>query len=51
MSDTNNVLSDKYRKLVVFDEANNKEIAVITSEQVITANSNLVVKLTPSFKI
>ncbi|MDF2873337.1 MAG: hypothetical protein K0R22_20 [Sporomusa sp.] len=48
MSDTNNVLSDKFSRLVVYDEANSKEIAVITSEQVITANPSIVVKLTPT---
>lgn len=43
----NKVLSESYSKLVVYDEKTKKELAVITHEEIKTANSDIVVKLTP----
>ena len=43
----NNILSEKYEKLSVFDEKSKKEIAVITADMITTANENIVVKLSP----
>ena len=44
---SNNILSEKYEKLIVFDEKSQKEIAVVTADMVTTANENIVVKLLP----
>ena len=43
----NNVLSEKYERLIVFDEKSKKEIAVVTADMITTANENIVVKLLP----
>lgn len=43
----NNVLSEKYESLIVFDEKSKKEIAVVTADMITTANENIVVKLLP----
>lgn len=43
----NNVLSEKYERLIVFDEKSKKEIAVVTANMITTANENIVVKLLP----
>lgn len=46
----NKILSENYSKLVVYDEKTKKELAVITHEEIKTANSNMVVKLIPTCK-
>jgi len=43
----NNVLSEKYEKLIVFDEKNQKEIAVITADMITIADESVVVRLLP----
>lgn len=42
-------LSDDYTKLVVLDKETGKEIAVVTNEEITTAEDNIVVKLTPTY--
>ena len=42
-------LSDDYQKLVVLDVNTGKEIAVITNDEIATAEDNIVVKLTPVY--
>lgn len=42
------ILNEKWDKLVVFDERSKKEIAVITQDNVTTADDAIVVKLSPS---
>ena len=42
-------LSDDYQKLVVLDVNTGKEIAVITNDEITTAEDNIVVKLTPVY--
>lgn len=41
----NKILDKKVKKLIVFDEKNKKEIAVITHDKVITSEVEIVVKL------
>ena len=40
-----NLLADDVTKIVIYDEKNKKEIAVITEEAVTTANDTIVVKV------
>lgn len=42
-------LSDDFKKLVVLDKETGKEIAVVTNEEITTAEDNIVVKLTPTY--
>lgn len=42
------ILSRSIQKIIVMERDAEKEMAVITNEEIITANSNIVVKLTPS---
>lgn len=44
----NGILSDKFDRLVVYDEESKKEIAVITKKLVTTADDNITIKLKPS---
>lgn len=41
----NKILDKKVKKLIIFDEKNKKEIAVITHDEVITSEAEIVVKL------
>lgn len=49
MAETNGILSPGFQKVVVFDTKKNEEIAVITPLEVITANEDIIVKLTPGY--
>lgn len=42
------ILSNRFESLVVYDEANKKELVVITKDDIVISNSNLLVKLKPS---
>ena len=44
----NDILSEKYESLVVYDTEKEKEIATITHDCVTTANSNVEVRLNPN---
>lgn len=41
----NNLLSHDVKKVVIYDEEQQKEVAVITKELITTANENIVVKV------
>ena len=41
----NELLSEDVKKIVVYDEHNKKEVAVITKELITTASENIVVKV------
>ena len=43
--DKKNLLADDVTKIVIYDEKNKKEIAVITEEAVTTADDTIVVKV------
>lgn len=43
------ILSDSYQKLVVLDVETGEELAVVTDEEITTARSSIVVKLTPRY--
>lgn len=45
--DSNRILSDAIERLIVEDTTTGKQIAVITDEDVFTANDNIVVRLKP----
>lgn len=45
----NKVLSEDYSKLSVINKETGEEIAVVTPEQITTANEKIVVKLTPKY--
>lgn len=44
-----NVLDKDYTKLIVIDTGTGEEIAVVTNDLITTANSAIVVKLTPRY--
>ena len=44
MGDKNNIIKDDIEKITVFDTENNEELAVITDDNISTANSKIVVK-------
>ncbi|MDU6361803.1 MAG: hypothetical protein E6590_17875 [Clostridiales bacterium] len=41
----NGLLAEDVKKIVVYDEHNKKEIAVITKEMITTANEDTVIKI------
>ena len=45
MGDKNNIIKDDIEKITVFDTENNEELAVITDDNISTANSKIVVKI------
>lgn len=45
MNEKSNIIKDDIEKITVFDTENNKELAVITNNNVSTANSKIVVKI------
>ena len=45
----NDVFSEKYTKLVMYDTRTKKELAVITEKEITTAVTEIVVRLTPRY--
>ena len=45
MNEKSNIIKEDIEKITVFDTENNKELAVITNNNVSTANSKIVVKI------
>lgn len=44
------IMRGKYTKLAIIQTSTGNEIAVVTDDEITTANPDIIVKLTPSYK-
>lgn len=44
------IMQGKYTRLAIIQVSTGKEIAVVTDDEITTANPDIIVKLTPSYK-